>query len=59
MQTAAEDAVRGVLNQPDDPEAALIAMGPQGEIRAMVGGRDVDSIARSRSNQAGPVTQSG
>ncbi len=48
MQTAAEDAVRAVVNQPDDPEAALVAMGPQGEIKAMVGGRDVDSIARSR-----------
>ncbi|CAN5896035.1 penicillin-binding protein 1A [soil metagenome] len=48
MQTAAEDAVREVLNQPDDPEAALVAMGPQGEIKAMVGGRDVDSISRSR-----------
>lgn len=48
MQTAAEDAVRAVLSRPDDPEAALVAMGPQGEIRAMVGGRDVDSISRSR-----------
>ncbi|MEX0789771.1 MAG: transglycosylase domain-containing protein [Actinomycetota bacterium] len=48
MQTAAESAVRNVLNQPDDPEAALVAMGPKGEIRAMVGGRDVESIERSR-----------
>lgn len=48
MQQAAEDAVRGVLNQEGDPEAALVAMGPQGEIKAMVGGRDVESISRSR-----------
>ncbi|HEX2053708.1 MAG TPA: transglycosylase domain-containing protein [Actinomycetota bacterium] len=48
MQDAAEDAVKGVLNRPDDPEAALVAMGPQGEIRAMVGGRDVSSVSRSR-----------
>ncbi|HYN98055.1 MAG TPA: transglycosylase domain-containing protein, partial [Actinomycetota bacterium] len=48
MQVAAEDAVRAVLNQENDPEAALVAMGPQGEIKAMVGGRDVDSISRSR-----------
>lgn len=48
MQNAAEAAIRDVLGQPDDPEAALIAMGPQGEIRAMVGGRDVDSVERAR-----------
>lgn len=48
MQTAAENAVREVLNQEGDPEAALVAMGPQGEIKAMVGGRDVESISRSR-----------
>ena len=48
MQDAAEDAVRAVLNREDDPEAALVAMGPQGEIKAMVGGRNVDSVTRSR-----------
>ncbi|CAN5883020.1 hypothetical protein BH23ACT12_BH23ACT12_06700 [soil metagenome] len=48
MQKAAEEAVRGVLNRPTDPEAALVAMDPQGRVRAMVGGRDVDSIDRSR-----------
>ncbi|HVL50468.1 MAG TPA: transglycosylase domain-containing protein, partial [Actinomycetota bacterium] len=48
MQNAAEEAIRTTLNHPDDPEAALVAMGPQGEIRAMVGGRDVDSISRAR-----------
>ncbi len=48
MQDAAEDSIREVLNRPDDPEAALVAMGPQGEVKAMVGGRDVDSITRAR-----------
>jgi 1A family penicillin-binding protein len=40
LQRAAEDAVRGVLDQPGDPEAALVAIRPKtGEIVAMVGGR--------------------
>ncbi|HEX2178972.1 MAG TPA: transglycosylase domain-containing protein, partial [Actinomycetota bacterium] len=48
MQEAAEAAVRETLNRPDDPEAALVAMGPHGEVKAMVGGRDVDSVSRAR-----------
>jgi penicillin-binding protein 1A len=41
LQRAAESAVAEVLNQPGDPEAALVAIRPQtGEIVAMVGGRD-------------------
>ncbi|MEX2586474.1 MAG: transglycosylase domain-containing protein [Actinomycetota bacterium] len=48
MQDAAEAAVRSVLDEPTDPEAALVAMDPQGRVRAMVGGRDVDSIQRAR-----------
>ena len=48
MQDAAEAAVRSVLDRPNDPEAALVAMDPQGHVRAMVGGRDVDSINRAR-----------
>jgi penicillin-binding protein 1A len=41
LQHAAENAVAGVLNQPGDPEAALVAIRPSsGEIVAMVGGRD-------------------
>jgi len=48
MQDAAEAAVRSVLDSPTDPEAALVAMDPQGQVRAMVGGRDVDSIERAR-----------
>jgi penicillin-binding protein 1A len=41
MQRAAEAAVTGTLDQPDDPSAALVALDPEtGEILAMVGGRD-------------------
>ncbi len=41
LQRAAEEAVGGILNQPGDPEAALVAIRPSsGEIVAMVGGRD-------------------
>lgn len=41
LQSAAEQAVDTVLNQPGDPTAALVALRPQsGEIVAMVGGRD-------------------
>lgn len=41
LQKRAEDAVKGVLNQPGDPEAALVSLRPStGEIVAMVGGSD-------------------
>lgn len=41
MQTLAEKAVRGVLDRPDDPDAALVAIDPRtGYIKALVGGRD-------------------
>jgi 1A family penicillin-binding protein len=43
IQAAAEDAVASVLNQPGDPEAAIVAIEPStGRIVAMVGGRDWD-----------------
>lgn len=48
MQEAAEEAVRSTMNQPTDPEVALIAMDPQGQVRAMVGGRVVDDPQRAR-----------
>jgi penicillin-binding protein 1A len=48
MQDAAEAAISSVLNKPEDPEAALVAMDPQGYVRAMVGGRDVGSLDRAR-----------
>ncbi len=50
LQDAAEDAIRSVLNQPGDPEAALVAIEPStGRIVAMVGGRDWE---RSQVNLA-------
>ncbi|HEX2054835.1 MAG TPA: transglycosylase domain-containing protein [Actinomycetota bacterium] len=60
MQRAAEKAVRTVLNRPTDPEAALVAMDTQGRVRAMVGGRDVDSLERARGfNFAADVAGTG
>ncbi|HYN98992.1 MAG TPA: transglycosylase domain-containing protein, partial [Actinomycetota bacterium] len=59
-QKAAEASIRTVLNRPSDPEAALVAMDPQGRVRAMVGGRDVDSIDRARGfNFAADVNGTG
>jgi penicillin-binding protein 1A len=43
-QKAAEDAVAQVLNQPDDPQAALVALDKSGAIRAYVGGRDYNAL---------------
>lgn len=41
LQTYAEDAVRGILDRPEDPDCALVAVDPRtGYIKAMVGGRD-------------------
>jgi membrane peptidoglycan carboxypeptidase len=48
MQDAAESAIKSTLTRADDPEAAMVAMDPQGRVRAMVGGRVVDSIDRAR-----------
>jgi penicillin-binding protein 1A len=48
MQDAAEAAVASTLNQPEDPEAALIAMDSDGHVRAMVGGRVVNDVKRAR-----------
>lgn len=60
MQDAAEAAVSSVLDRPTDPEAALVAMDPHGNVRAMVGGRDVRSIDRARGfNFAVDVNQTG
>jgi 1A family penicillin-binding protein len=50
LQAAAEAAVAGVLDQPGDPEAALVAIRPRtGHVVAMVGGRD---WSRSQVNLA-------
>jgi 1A family penicillin-binding protein len=41
LQTLAEEAVTGILDRSDDPDAALVAIDPRdGHVRAMVGGRD-------------------
>jgi penicillin-binding protein 1A len=41
LQSAARHAVDSILNQPGDPEAALVAIRPKtGAIVAMIGGRD-------------------
>ncbi|MFT5223068.1 MAG: penicillin-binding protein 1A [Glaciecola sp.] len=46
MQTQAEQAVRGVLTQREDPYAALVAIDPlTGEVKAMVGGRDYNDVS--------------
>ena len=47
MQEAAEASVASVLNRPDDPEVALLAMDPEGYVRAMIGGRDVGDRVRA------------
>jgi penicillin-binding protein 1A len=43
MQKAAYDAVNGTLNQPNDPEGALVAIDDQGEVKAMMGGRNYNA----------------
>ena len=43
MQAAAYDAVYGFLDRPDDPAGALVAVDANGEVRAMVGGRDYNA----------------
>ncbi len=47
MQEAAEQAVSNVMDQPTDPEVALIAMDPDGNVRAMIGGRDTQDRVRA------------
>jgi penicillin-binding protein 1A len=42
MQSEAYDAVYGFLNRPDDPAGALVSMDGNGEVKAMVGGRNYD-----------------
>lgn len=48
MQDAAEEAVRSTMDKPQDPEVALLAMDPEGQVRAMVGGREVGDTQRAR-----------
>lgn len=44
QQRAAEQAVHEVLDRPDDPQAALVAIDRDGAIRAHVGGRDYGKL---------------
>ncbi|MDY0340768.1 MAG: PBP1A family penicillin-binding protein [Coriobacteriia bacterium] len=53
LQTYAEDAVRGVLDRPEDPDCALVAVDPRtGYIKAMVGGRDWENNKFNFATQA-------
>ncbi len=50
LQRAAQDAIEARLETaPEDREAALVALAPDGALRAMIGGRD---YARSQFNRA-------
>ncbi|HWL64814.1 MAG TPA: transglycosylase domain-containing protein [Actinomycetota bacterium] len=48
MQSEAEEAIDSILTEPSDPQAALVSMTPDGEVRAMVGGRDFTEVKRAR-----------
>ncbi len=48
MQQAAEDTIAATLTEPEDPQAALVSMTPNGAIKAFVGGRDFDNVKKAR-----------
>ncbi|MFP3901815.1 MAG: transglycosylase domain-containing protein, partial [Acidimicrobiia bacterium] len=52
MQEAAWDAVTSTLTDPEDPEAALVAVDDQGLVRAMVGSRRLFEPGKSENNFA-------
>ncbi|MFZ3385599.1 MAG: PBP1A family penicillin-binding protein, partial [Candidatus Hydromicrobium sp.] len=53
MQNAAENAINEILPDPEDPEAALVAMDPtNGYIKAMVGGKDFAELKFNLATQA-------
>ncbi|MCG2789892.1 MAG: PBP1A family penicillin-binding protein [Actinomycetia bacterium] len=53
MQVAAEDAIKQILFDPEDPSAALVAMDPKnGFIKAMVGGKDFADMKFNLATQA-------
>jgi penicillin-binding protein 1A len=43
MQEAAWTAVTSTLDRPDDPAAALVAVDENGQVKAMMGGRDIET----------------
>ena len=55
---AACDAVTATLTSPDDPAGALVAVDDQGQVKAMVGGRDFDDAeGQPRHRQAGAAAR--
>ena len=53
MQVAAEEAIREILPDPEDPAAALVAIDPQtGFIKAMVGGKDFGDMKFNLATQS-------
>jgi penicillin-binding protein 1A len=49
MQTEAEGAVQAILTDPNnDPPASLVAMTPDGQVRAMVGGKAYNNLRKAR-----------
>lgn len=53
LQTYAEQAVAGVLDRPEDPDCALVAVEPTtGYVKAMVGGRDWNTNKFNFATQA-------
>jgi penicillin-binding protein 1A len=53
MQVAAEDAIKQILPDPEDPAAALVAIDPKtGYIKAMVGGKDFGDMKFNLATQA-------
>ncbi len=53
LNTYAEQAVRGILDRPEDPDCALVAIDPRnGYVKALVGGRDWSSNKFNFATQA-------
>ncbi|HVL65055.1 MAG TPA: transglycosylase domain-containing protein, partial [Actinomycetota bacterium] len=48
MQKMAEEAIASTLIEPTDPQASLVSMTPQGEVRAFVGGKAFRDIRQAR-----------
>ena len=48
MQEQAQTAVEEILTEKNDPQAALVSMTPNGDVRAFVGGRSFTNIKKAR-----------
>ena len=48
MQEDAERAIGSILTEPEDPQAALVSMTPDGAVRAFVGGRAFRNVQKAR-----------